>query len=262
MMTTTRRVLVLIVTLISVVSFARPLDQYEIQIVGGKDAIYRELPFIVSLHDKHDGHFCGGSLIKKNWILTAAHCADDTSIDSVYIGLHEQADTKNVERFSPKKVIVHPKYNLRTMEYDFALIQIAEESTFEPISLNTKKIEIPDSDDEQIMMTVAGWGILDENSYEISNILQKVTVPLVSHEVCNIAYEDVITENMICAGYMGGGKDSCQSDSGGPLVGKDSNGQNILVGVVSWGEGCGRRGFPGVYGDVTSIADWIKQVIP
>uniref|UniRef100_A0A3Q0R737 Vitamin K-dependent protein C n=1 Tax=Amphilophus citrinellus TaxID=61819 RepID=A0A3Q0R737_AMPCI len=93
------------------------------------------------------------------------------------------------------------------------------------------------------------------------NVLQKVDVRLVSEESCIRSYGHVVTPRMLCAGYRSGGKDACQGDSGGPLVCQEPSGRWFLAGVVSWGRGCGRPDYYGVYTRITRLTDWIKQVI-
>lgn len=107
---------------------------------------------------------------------------------------------------------------------------------------------------------VTGWGKLMEASIGGVERLQKVLVPLVSRDTCRSAYAPYrqnITKNMICAGVEG--KDSCQGDSGGPLTCKTREGQMFLCGISSFGVGCGRRDFPGVYTDVSNHYDWIER---
>lgn len=218
------------------------------KIVGGVEAVKGEFPFIVSLQSSWGGHFCGGSLIKKNWVLTAAHCIPG-GIETVVIGLHDQS-SQDVERLAVEKVIPHPDYNNKPQDFDFALIQLKGESKFSPVALN--RAEIP----AEAQMVTAGWGATSEGG-GLANLLQKVTVPYVTADRCSKAYPGKITERMLCAGFDKGGKDSCQGDSGGPLV-LGSGDQRVLAGVVSWGEGCARPNKYGVYSKVSSVLEWIE----
>lgn len=227
-------------------------------IVGGVEATKGEFPFIVSLQNKMYGHFCGGSLIKANWILTAAHCTKGVTIETAQIGLHEMSNTTNVETFKVIKVIAHPQYNEDNMDYDYALVQIDMPSRFAPIALNTAEIDIKAG--SQIMTIAAGWGAMAETSQSVASKLQKVSVPLVDADTCTKAYSgfNAISDRMICSGYAQGGKDACQGDSGGPLVTQDATGFK-LVGVTSWGKGCARPNAYGVYSKVNAGIAWIES---
>lgn len=253
----TKRILVAVVTVCNLNAFAAQFDQ---KIVGGVPAVKGELPFQVSLQSSSGSHFCGGSLIKTNWVLTAAHCVQGSSAMKIVVGLHDQSDKTGTETFSAKKVIAHPQFNRSTLDYDYALIQLSGDSKFRTIDLNRIEIEVPKNDD-QFMVWTSGWGTTSEGSYTLPKILNKVEVPLVSAEDCNAAsaYGGDITDRMICAGYKQGGKDSCQGDSGGPLFTRETSGDFSLVGVVSWGEGCARPNKFGVYSKVNIMIDWIAK---
>ncbi len=235
-------------------AFAKKMDS---KIVGGVEASIGEFPYIVSLQSS--SHFCAGSLIKKNWVLTAAHCVRGGTVKKIVIGLHDQRNATNAEVILPKRIIAHPDYNSRTMDYDYALIELKEDSVHTPIAINAADFEIPDSEADAIMSTTAGWGATKESSYSLPPLLQKVDVPLVSNKECNVSYKNEITDRMICAGYPQGGKDACQGDSGGPLVAQSESGETYLVGVVSWGQGCARPKYYGVYSKVSAVADWINE---
>jgi len=228
-----------------------PFDRFGAEkIVGGVQAVKGEFPFLVSLKSSYGSHFCGGSLIKKNWVLTAAHCVEGGYLKGVTIGLHNQADTVGVEKFTVLQIVKHPGWNTNTMDNDYALVQLSADSKFAPIALNTQEIS------SKVDFVTAGWGTTSEGG-SVSKILMKVSVPFVDKATCSAAY-DGITDAMMCAGYAEGGKDSCQGDSGGPLIVGTGAGMK-LAGVVSWGEGCARPNKYGVYSKVNLALDWIAK---
>lgn len=229
-----------------------PFERFSAEkIVGGVEATKGEFPFIVSLRSSWGSHFCGGSLIKKNWVLTAAHCVDGGYLKGISIGLHNQYDTAGVEKFTALQVIKHPEWNSNTMMGDFALVQLSGDSSFEPIQLNTVEFS------GNVDFVTAGWGTTSEGGSLAKNLM-KVTVPFINHDSCNTSYPGEVTDSMVCAGFPQGGKDSCQGDSGGPLmVGNGSS--RKLAGVVSWGYGCARPNQPGVYAKVSYAIDWINN---
>lgn len=219
------------------------------KIVGGVEAAKGEFSFIVSLQSSYGSHVCGGSLIKKNWVLTAAHCVG--YFQSVVVGLHTQGQTAGTEKFTTLQVIKNPGWDSNTMFNDYALVKLSGDSKFEPIALNTKELS------GKVDFVTAGWGTTSESGSASKNLL-KVSVPMVSQETCSAAYPDAINGSMICAGFPEGGKDSCQGDSGGPLV-TGTGANRTLAGVVSWGEGCARPNKYGVYSKVNAALTWIND---
>lgn len=228
------------------------------KIVGGVPVTdLAEVPYMVSLSGA-----CGGSIISKKWVLTAAHCAGYfKTVKGGVLNLNETGVT-----FQIKRTIKHPEYNSSTMANDFALVELAEEIDFEktklaPVSLATPDFEREGNQEPGMDSTVYGYGNLGQGQSNSKKELNKVIVPVVSNDEANRteSYNGKIDATMIAAGYAEGGKDSCQGDSGGPLVVFDQQNEPVLIGVVSWGEGCAKKNKYGIYSRVSSGYNWIQE---
>jgi secreted trypsin-like serine protease len=192
-------------------------------------------------------------------ILSAAHCAADNLSKTVYVGSSRQhalddAGGRGQQRTITERVS-HPLFDTNTFDFDYLVMKLDLPVDIKPALLNEDE-SIPHDDG---VLTVIGYGWMAESGVG-SLTLQEVDVNYVPTEKCNINYQGGINgATMMCAG-VGGGKDACQGDSGGPLVIRDGD-TFTQVGIVSWGEGCARPDFPGVYSRVSGQTDWIKAQI-
>ncbi|KAF5286947.1 hypothetical protein FQR65_LT12406 [Abscondita terminalis] len=237
-----------VLTIISSVFFQtfglRIRPRFNGRIVGGEDAVEGEIPYQLSLELYSSYHLCGASILSSTKALTAAHCTDGTPAEyfSVRAGSNiVESGGVVVKVFA---ISQHPDYDYWTDDYDVSILHLSQEF---PLGETIKAITIQDMNDEPAdgsPAVVTGWGRLSEGGDSPNTKLQKVTVNRVNTFECNNVYES-ITDRMIC--YAAPGKDSCQGDSGGPLV---ADGKQ--VGIVSWGVGCARPQYPGVY---TKVAD-------
>ncbi|XP_027701968.1 cationic trypsin-3-like isoform X2 [Vombatus ursinus] len=230
---------------------AYPAGDDDDKIVGGYTCPAYSLPYQVSLNSGY--HFCGGSLIDKQWVLSAAHCYK--SRIQVRLGEHNIEVTEGREQFiDAAKIIRHPSYNSNTYNNDIMLIKLKTAAT---INSQVSVVSLPQSCPATgTSCIISGWGNTVSSGADYPDLLQCLKAPVLSDSTCRSAYPGKITSNMICLGFLEGGKDSCQGDSGGPVV---CDGK--LQGVVSWGYGCALKGLPGVYTKVCNYVNWIKQTI-
>ncbi|XP_075763037.1 trypsin-like [Pelodiscus sinensis] len=222
---------------------------------GGKPCIPGSRPYQVAL--VKDGHIhCGGSLVEKKWVLTAAHCNKDLGSVRVHLGDYDLQTYEGTEQFRRvKNIIVHPEYNRRPRDNDFMLLELDEPAE---LNSNVKTIGLATQCPAPgTKCTVSGWGTVTTPELKLTPILQCADIYSISEDRCKESYKDLITENMLCAGVEEGGRSSCEGDSGGPLV---CNG--MLHGVVSWGTAvCAQRGYPGVYANVCKAVQWVRDTI-
>ena len=236
------------------------------KIVGGIAASAGQYSWQVSLGaswvpDRFKAHYCGGSIIAEQWILTAAHCVaglkpDDITVSSGSILLGSKINVTKVQA-----IIVNDAYRKVEDGDDIALLKLASPLKFDrytnPVALaNTQADERAAKlveDHAKPLLVVTGWG----SDGEVNKVrrLNYAEVPYVEVDDCH--YPTLDSTRMLCAGFKLGGVDSCQGDSGSGLT-IDSNGsQPTLVGIVSFGDGCALPGKPGVYTRVSHYTKWI-----
>ena len=236
------------------------------KIVGGAPAKDGAYPWQVSLvvadiSDPGRGHFCGGSIYNETWVVTAAHCMPGLTPSMFNVVVGTNVLKTGVERHTVKRTIVHGDYEKRAPhDSDIALVELNEPLTLGP-KVKTIAVAAPDEEDKILTagkdLIVTGWGATVEGGGVVRD-LREVAVPFVSKKACSdpLAYGNAVTDNMICAGRTAGGVDSCQGDSGGPLI---QTSAPLLVGVVSWGEGCARPGKYGIYTRIGNFKAWIES---
>uniref|UniRef100_A0A2P2HWI7 limulus clotting factor C n=1 Tax=Hirondellea gigas TaxID=1518452 RepID=A0A2P2HWI7_9CRUS len=236
------------------------------RIVGGDPVRDGDALWQVSLQSMSGGyHFCGGTLISSNWVVTAGHCTLDFTEKQmrVVVGTNDLLKDNNAY-YMVERIIRNPGFNQMTLENDIALIKLLQPAsraghTGSSIAMEANE-NLPEED-----CRVTGFGRLS-SAGAASTKLMSAVVPLRTYEDCVKAFPpDMYTvgKGHLCAG--GDHTDACQGDSGGPLVcckGKTLSASGCkLVGVVSWGIGCATPKLPGVYTKVSHYRHWVNQEI-
>ncbi|MBF0360852.1 MAG: serine protease [Oligoflexia bacterium] len=220
---------------------------------------------------------CGGALIKNDHVtavLTAAHCVEDLT-EKIYVVLKADriSDMKKETLINVKAAFVHPLYDSAKTINDLAIIILDETNPLlKNPELKTIPIYMDSTEKPSRELTVMGFGNISSYGDLWLEDMQSVNVTEISSEMCRAANKDenIQGERQICAGEMENGvKDSCWGDSGGPLVVNagstvdaiNTNTPAQLIGVVSWGKGCGQKKLPGVYTRASYYLPWINQVL-
>lgn len=281
---------------------SRPFPSHQKRIVGGRAAFPGLFPWQVLLSVEDTSRvptgrwFGSGALLSSAWVLTAAHVLRrqlrDLSVVPVApahvhatLGLTDVRDKKLAVNRSVEMLILHPDFDPHNYNNDIALVKLSQEVVLNelvrPVCLpppwvkGQARTPLPNT-----LGVVAGWGINMPNtsaSYSgitfdlgvVSEVLHYVKLPVVAQDECEASYTSRstiynITENMFCAGFYEGGRDTCLGDSGGGFVTKDPHsGRWVVQGLVSWGgpEGCGSRQVYGVYTRVANYASWLHKTM-
>jgi len=272
---------VIALSLTTSVVFAKEFKEKQVKIIGGVKAAYGAWPFMVALLDtetleaieagdaqrpggfipideaNYQAQICGASLIDTKWVLTAAHCVVDDNGNKIKENtLKALVGTSDLmsggKRINIKRIIVHPDYDNNEIDSDIALIELDSEATASTVSVSGTDAATG------ALATVIGWGALHESDPIFPTELYQVNIPVVNRSSCDAVYgSDEFTNNMFCAGYIAGEKDTCKADSGGPLM-VTQGGKSVQVGITSWGVGCAEPGFYGVYTRLSRFDGWVK----
>lgn len=264
-----------------------PPTSGQTRIVGGSTAAPGQFPWMAALvrrgANRTSGFRCGGVVLSPSWVITAGHCVlDDEDLypDAIYgpyVGpsyYDVVTGTANLptggQRLQVAAVYPHPTYAARTNDDDIALLRLARPTTAPALAVIGSSPDELALDDAGTLATVAGWGTLSFSSGTPEADLRYVEVPVQSDATCSSAYPPGFTDgsgfvleyhadNMICAGPMAGGQDSCRGDSGGPLAVTAPDATWRLIGTVSFGYGCAEAGYPGVYQRLSASNSWIGR---
>jgi secreted trypsin-like serine protease len=228
-------------------------DQPQSRILGGTGAGTEDAPWVVALTDRYGNQYCGGTLVRAGEVITAAHCAHDpltgaerSPKDIRVIAGRTDLRSSQGDEAQVDDVWVHPGYEDFTTGDDLAVLKLSA-----PLPQRPLPVVAPGdttSYEPGTKARVYGWGRTSEDGPP-SDTLRSVEVPVAADDTCRSAYPTYDSRSMFCAGYPEGGRDACAGDSGGPIV---ADGR--LIGVVSYGTGCGRPGTPGVYTRLSSYA--------
>ncbi|XP_036439056.1 hepatocyte growth factor activator isoform X3 [Colossoma macropomum] len=237
------------------------------RILGGSSALPGYHPWMAALYIGEE--FCAGSLVSSCWVISAAHCFLRNPLKStvrVVLGQHFFNDTgSNTRTFGIEKYVHYHNYvQFNPTVHDIVLVKLkkvngrcAPKTQFiRPICLPDRFMTFPD----YTCCTITGWGHMQEKGNSYSH-LREGMVKIIPYEKCSApdVYGLEVRPGMLCAG-SDTCVDACQGDSGGPLE-CVRDGVSFLYGIISWGDGCGRTGKPGVYTKVPKYVSWVNHTI-
>ncbi|XP_062383230.1 coagulation factor X [Sardina pilchardus] len=233
------------------------------RVVGGEDCPPGECPWQALLMNEEGLGFCGGTILNEYFILSAAHCMNQSKATTIVLGeFNINKEEGREAKHEVELYVTHMNYIPATYHNDIALIKLKT-----PIKFNKYILPacLPERDfAERVLMNqkegmMSGFGRLGERSAQ-TTLLQRLTVPFVDRASCIESSSFKVSKHMFCAGYLEAGRDACQGDSGGPHVTRYKD-TWFVTGVVSWGEGCARDGKYGVYTQVSKYIRWLNQLM-
>ncbi|XP_021048892.1 kallikrein 1-related peptidase b11 isoform X1 [Mus pahari] len=234
------------------------------RVVGGFKCEKNSQPWHVAVY-RYKQYVCGGVLLDPNWVLTAAHCYVDQY--NVWLGKNMLFQNEpSAQHRLVSKSFPHPEYNMSLLmiqnphpeddeSNDLMLLRLSKPADITDV---VKPIDLPTEEPKMGSTCLAsGWGSITPNKFETPDDLQCVSIKLLPNEVCAKNHNQKVTDVMLCAGDMDGGKDTCKGDSGGPLIC-----DGVLHGITAWGPvPCGKPNTPGVYTKLIKFTSWIKDTM-
>ncbi|XP_017351038.1 vitamin K-dependent protein C [Ictalurus punctatus] len=242
----------------------KPIEGLQPWLVGGEVGKRGESPWQALILNSKGKFHCGGVLISELWVLTAAHCLEGFSRFAVRLGDYKRFEFEGSEVTLPVvKTVPHPKYDSLKADNDIALLRLESPVKFSkfiiPACLPSRDLAERVLHLNGTMTVVTGWGTDKEGTVPYSSDLKHISVPLVEQSECAHHMVNNLTQNVLCAGSIGSIKDACSGDSGGPMMTLYRN-TWFLIGLVSWGEGCGNTDKLGIYTKVSNYMEWIDSV--
>jgi len=250
----------------------KPVRKVHKRIASGFDSDRGDHPWQASIRSRTPSgqteHVCGAVIISKYHVLTAAHCVRDLDKDVYYVRIGDF--NMDIDEDAEQDIYIDEIYNHENFEGSIKLnndISIIKLKTIgikfhqyvQPICLPSKSIKLK----HDMNCTITGWGSDGSIGSNFANSLKWATVPIIDMKICKAAYvygKSAISDGMFCAGSLDGGVDACQGDSGGPLVCSTDLGETIM-GITSWGYGCGQANSPGVYTNVQYYEEWVSKTL-
>ncbi|RJQ82848.1 serine protease [Pseudonocardiaceae bacterium YIM PH 21723] len=234
----------------------------EPRVVGGSRVSVATFPWVVYLADSNGSQFCGGTLVKPNKVLTAAHCTVNTRAAQIKVVAGRDDKKAKPPVGKPDQPLPGSVSTVKRIWIEPGFTNVEQGRDVSVLTLNTSlgkdTMDLAGAGDGGLyapgqQATILGWGNTSQSPGSESRYLMGATVPIVSDAQCRQWYPSFKSPEMVCAGYEQGGVDTCQGDSGGPMVVGTK-----LIGVTSWGDGCAQARKPGVYARVANYADHIQ----
>lgn len=236
------------------------------KIIGGKASDFKQWPWMAGLVNTglsiYQGQYCGAALVAPQWVITAAHCVVDETVNSINVIVgRDDLLVDEGELHSVDEIVIHPDFDISSLINDIALVKLSQVSRFTPIQTLGSFSTLDGADQVGIAM---GWGTVFSFLERYPFLLREVELPIISNQLCqrNMPGTDIL-DTMLCAGLLAGGVDTCSGDSGGPLIVFDEFlGEWRMAGITSFGlTPCAAANQFGIYTRLKEFKSFISDTI-